>query len=272
MKHLRALGAVLLLSAACAGTPASAPTPPQAVEKKPPEWRTIERNGVMVHYQAVDATVAEMLLGMTLDGRRHVESFFGASFPARFEVLVFPDRAGLTDHWRKAWGLAELETQCWMVASGTRDELTILSPRVWASEACEHDAGDAARTAALVTHELVHVFHEQHLPAPGFDGMDDVAWFVEGLAVHVSGQLALGHMAPASEAVAAGKAPEKLAAAWSGKYKYGVCGSIVAFVDTKVGRALLLELLTLRSEAELLAAIGLSEAELLAAWKQSIAR
>ena len=49
------------------------------------------------------------------------------------------------------------------------------------------------RVQALIAHELVHVYHGQRSPRPDFHGMDDVGWFVEGLAVLASGQLELHH-------------------------------------------------------------------------------
>jgi hypothetical protein len=46
-----------------------------------------------------------------------------------------------------------------MVASGIANTLTILTPRVWKTEAAEHDPDDRDRFRELVAHELVHVFH-----------------------------------------------------------------------------------------------------------------
>jgi hypothetical protein len=233
-------------------------------------WHRLARDGISLAYRDDDAAGAPGLLDLLVQGRARVEAFFGAEFPQAIAVYVYPDRDSLTAHWREAWRMPALETECWMVASGEADELTLLSPRVWASEACEHDAGDRVRTAALLTHELVHVFHGQHVTGRSFVGMDDVGWFVEGLATHASGQLELGYLASAAEAIAAGKDPIHLREAWSGKYRYGVCGSIVGRIDGRLGRDGLRALLRLRTEAELLAAIGLTEAALLADWKQAI--
>src|SRR6516165_2607432 len=80
-----------------------------------------------------------------------------------------------------------------MVASGVADRMVILSPRVWKTQAAEHDPADAEHLRDLIAHELVHVYHGQHNPRPDFDGMDDSGWFVEGLAVYVSGQLERSH-------------------------------------------------------------------------------
>lgn len=204
------------------------------------------------------------------EARARVEAFFGQPFARPFEVRVFPDRRALDAHWRETWQVPDLQSECWMVASGTGSELALLAPAAWKTEACEHDAADAGHLRRLLAHELTHVFHGQHNPRPDFDGLDAIAWFAEGLAVHVSGQLDAGELASPREAVERGLAPAELATAWSGKYRYGVCGSLVRFVDSRLGRAKLLGLLAATSEGELLAAIGLDEGELLEAWRRSV--
>jgi hypothetical protein len=234
-------------------------------------WQRFEIGGVTVVATGADQGEVPGVSRMTAAARGQVEDFFGRPFPSAFEVTIYPDRASLDAYWRKAWSMPDFSSQCWMVASGTADGLRLLSPRTWAAEACEHNAADNARVQALITHEIAHVFHGQNLPDQSFDGMDDVAWFVEGLATYVSGQLELGYLAPASEAIAEGKAPAALSSAWSGKFRYGVCGSIVRFIDSRQGRPGLLEMLPLKTEAELLGAVGLSEDELLAAWRASVA-
>lgn len=249
-----------LLVTACA-TPRGVPQSP---------WQTRTVAGVTVRYQTPDEAVADQVTDAVSAGHRQIEAYFGAPFPDRYEVVIYPDRQQLTDHWREEWKTPELQAQCWMVASGSATALALLSPRVWATEACEHDASNVPRTRALMTHELVHVFHAQHLTGRTFDGMDEAGWFVEGLAVQVSGQLALGHLASASAAIAAGKAPSSLAEAWSGKYKYGVCGSLVGWVEAKAGRPALRKMLAFRTTPELLTAIGLGEPELLEHWRASI--
>lgn len=259
------MAALLALATTACGTPAT-----RASGGTDDDWQRIAGDGITLAYRTADAATAPALLDLLVSGRKQVEAFFDAPFPAPFTVFVYPDRDSLTAHWQQAWGLPALEAQCWMVASGEADELTVLSPRVWATQACEHDAGDRARTAALLTHELVHVFHGQHVVGRSFDGMDDVGWWVEGLATHAAGQLELGYLASAEEAIAADQQPAHLREAWSGKYRYGVCGSIVSWIDARLGRARLRELLQLRTEAALLAAIGLKEDELLSAWKRTV--
>src|SRR5262249_22780751 len=119
-------------------------------------------------------------------------------------------------------------------------------------------------------HEMTHVFHAQNNPRPDFDGMDDVGWFVEGLAVYVSGQLADKHLATAKEAVSEGKEPKQLERAWSGRYRYGVCGSIVQDIAATYGRKQLDPMLKGTSETELLKMLGATEPELLARWREFV--
>lgn len=231
--------------------------------------------GFTLYPPAGEAVVSESGVGAIavglMEGRNRIEAFFGQPLPRDFDVRVFATRRALDAHWRAAWKMRDLESECWMVASGTASELAILSPDAWAKEACEHDPADEAHLNGLLAHELTHVYHAQHNPKPDFDGLDAIAWFAEGLAVYASGQLEEGHQATAQEAIARGAAPTALAAAWTGKYRYGVAGSLVRFVDRRVGRAGLFAMLSATTDAEILARLGMSEAELLAAWRAETA-
>jgi hypothetical protein len=200
-------------------------------------------------------------------GHSRVTKFFSKKFPRQYAVKVFPDRKSLTAFWRTAWGAPDFEPECWMVASGDDKTLAILSPRVWKTEACEHDPVNKVDTQALITHELVHVFHSQVSPKPSFEGMDNLGWFIEGLAVYGSGQLDIGKMANAFEAVETGKDPSELKNAWSGKYRYGVSGSIVKFLGDKVGKDTLLEMMRQTTQDGILGLAGVSEKQLLDQWK-----
>lgn len=154
-----------------------------------------------------------------------------------------------------------------MVASGVADEVRLLSPRAWTTEACEHDAEDELHLRRLVAHELVHAYHGQHNPSPDFVDVSGIDWFAEGLATYASGQLEDPALASAREALERGAGPDSLARAWTGRYRYGVSGSLVAFVDRELGRGRILELLGASSGEELLALIGRDEEELLADWR-----
>ncbi len=224
-----------------------------------------EPAAIEIRHGDIDREVAVQLQPHLKAGRDRVESFFGSKFPQPYGVEIHPKRAAFDAYFAQRWQLQN--TEPWMVASGVSDRLTILSPRVWKTEAAEHDPADEQHIADLLAHELVHVYHGQHNPRPDFEGLDDLGWFVEGLAVFVSGQLERSHRNAAKEAIDAGKAPTELANVWSGRYRYGVSGSLVEFVATKYGKAKLIELLGATSNAQALQCLGTSEAELLADWK-----
>lgn len=221
---------------------------------------------IAIEHAGVDGDVSSQLAGFAARGRESVEQFFDTRMQAPFTLRVFSSRAELDAHWREVWDMPDFESQCWMVASGGEDELVVLSPEVWATQACEHDATDERRVALLIAHEVVHVFHHQVHPRDSFDGFEPIGWLVEGVAVFASGQLASDHLATAADAIAEGAAPAELESAWSGKYRYGVSGSLVAYVDARWGRYVLLELMTMSTEAEILERLGVEETELLGAW------
>ena len=258
--------AMFLVSALLGGVP-FAPAGPDTVLP-----RHMTRAGLVIEYADADSATVSALVGVLTEGRSAVQAFFGAPFGRPFTVRVFPDRASLTAHWAAAWGVPDPHAECWMVASGVGDELALLSPRAWRSEACEHDPTDTASTRRVLWHELVHVYHGQHNPRPTFDGMDDLGWFAEGLAVVASGQLDAEHRDDARQAIAAGHAPERLATAWSGRWRYGVSGSLVAYVDRTWGRRTVTAMLADTTQSGLLARLGVTEVELLSRWRAAAER
>jgi hypothetical protein len=246
---------LLLFLAAAGGVPGRAAPSPASAELH------------VVHAEQ-DRGVADSLKPYLRQGRLRVERFFGRPFQKAFVVEVFPDRAAFDEYFRKRWKGSK--TEAWMVASGVADRLGILSPRVWKTQAAEHDPADAEHVRDLIAHELVHVYHGQHNPRPDFDGMDDCGWLVEGLAVYVSGQLEHAHRTAAPDALRAGKAPTRLAEAWSGRYRYGVCGSMVEFVDRRYGRDVVKKLLAVVSNEDSLQLLGTTEGKFLEAWKAHV--
>jgi hypothetical protein len=265
VRDLLLLGACLLAGymAACARPGGAAPQPVSL-------WRESARHGYTLHYTAGHGADSREVARMVDRGSREVEGFFGAPFPRAFDLRIFPDRSSLTAYWREAWKTPDFESQCWMVASGTASTLAVLSPAVWKSEACEHDPADRPATRKLIAHELVHVYHGQVNPNPEFEGVDEIGWFVEGLAVLASGQLDEGRLGRARAAVVSGKGPARLQDAWSGPDRYGIAGSLVSFIDWTRGRATLLRLMRCTANRELLEALGLSEEELLSRWKADL--
>jgi hypothetical protein len=213
----------------------------------------------------IDREITPTLKAHVEAGRKTIETFFGKPFKQSFTVEVLPNRAAFDDYVQRRWKAPK--TQKWMVASGVADRMVILSPRVWKTEAVEHNPADDKHIRDLVAHELVHVYHGQFNPRPDFDGMDDLGWFVEGLAVYVSGQLERSHRNAGRDAIAAGKAPTRLADAWSGRYRYGVSGSLVEFIDRRDGRKMIRKLLPAISNDEALKILGTTEAKFLDAWK-----
>lgn len=221
-----------------------------------------------IRHVEADRPTAAALEAPLRDGKQRIERFFGQPFPKPFDVEVFPDRAAFDAYFQKRWQIPQ--TEPWMVASGVADKLAILSPRVWKSQAAEHDPDDAPHLRELVAHELVHVYHGQHCPRPEFDGMDDAGWFVEGLAVYASGQLEASHRQAAREALQANRGPARLADAWSGRYRYGVSGSLVRYVDERYGRDVVRELLGAVSNEQILERLETTESDLLAAWSEQV--
>ncbi len=227
----------------------------------------VELDGVHYELTTDDTSQVPIIAKAIASGRANAERFFGAPYRSSFVVRIYPSRASLTAHWAAAWGVPDLRTECWMVASGVASELAMLSPRAWDREACEHRAADTAGTRRILWHELVHVYHGQRNPRPNFDGMDDLGWFVEGLATLASGQLAAQQSGDARAAIAAGQAPARLAVAWSGRYRYGVSGSLVAWVDTTYGRARVNQLLSATTQDEALGMLQITEPLLLSRWR-----
>jgi hypothetical protein len=202
------------------------------------------------------------------DGMGRIERFFGHRFAKTFRTQVFPDRSSFDTCLEKQMAIPQ--PQRWMVAAGVSGRLVLLSPRVWATDADEHDPHDRQHVRDLITHELVHVYHAQRNPGHDFDGMDDLGWFVEGLADYVSGQLEHSHREDARMAIQEGKAPDKMADAWSGRYRYGVSGSMVQYIDRHFGRKMLWKMLNVTKPKQALRLLHVTEPEFLEAWKRFV--
>lgn len=218
-----------------------------------------------LHCAAEDSAVLYSRLTSAVQA---VEQFFGHPFPRKFDVYVFPQRAALDRQWQQDWGDSTFQSACWMVASGVAHRLDILTPRVWAAEACEHKVTDTLALRRLLQHELVHVFHGQHNPKPDFAGMDETGWWIEGLAVYASGQLDSARLAGLHELMDKNAVPQSLQNFWSGKYKYGLAGSMAAWVDKTFGRAIVFRLLSCTDTAQALSLLKTDEATVLDSWRK----
>lgn len=222
----------------------------------------------ILHFQAQpDDPSARQVKALAQSSVTQIEHFFSGSFLRPLDFVVAPNRAAFDAAFPPALGMGK--SQCWMVGMGIADRMVLLSPSDWRAEACEHDPADAQALQRLIAHELTHVYHGQHNPHGDFAGEDDLGWFIEGLAVLVSGQLTDKRVVEVRAAIAAGTAPTKLESVWSGKLRYGFAGSLAAYVDKRWGRAATRRLLAATSNAEALTMLGTSEAALLADWKKA---
>lgn len=199
-----------------------------------------------------------------------IEAFFARPFPAKINFDLAADRAAFD----KALP-AQLEmgpTKCWMVGLGVADKMVLLSPGAWKDQACEHDPADTQALKRLIAHELVHVYHGQHNASGDFRGVEDMDWFIEGVAVHVSGQLTPARLDRARAALAAGKGPQKLSEVWTGPDRYGFAGSLARHIDQTWGRDVLFQLLSAGGTAKALAVLKTDEAALLAGWRKALSQ
>ncbi len=267
-------GALFFVSAAgllgCAGQPVS--TGDEVVSQKATTTREVRQKEEALDEKEALARSEHATLGPMVEvAKKKVETFFGRPFEHEFELVVLPDRAALDAHWQETWSMPDFKSQCWMVASGTETELVILAPEVWKEQACEHDPTNRVKLQNLITHEVTHVFHDQHNPREAMEGLSSISWFVEGLAVHVSGQLDEEGRPNAREAIEddASSVPQHLEDAWSGKYRYSIAGSMVKFVDEEISHDVVLDMLGATSEQELLEAMGenITEEKFLKTWK-----
>ena len=249
-------------------------TTPKKVEKEEQvtsqiKKTTIETDTYRLHYYPIDKFQAEQIKYWLNEGQQTINAFFGKGIEQKFNVHIFSKRDSLDKQWQHDWGMPDFNSQCWMVASGVAHRLDILSPRVWKDEACEHDIEDTLATKRLIIHELVHVFHGQNNPSPTFDNIENIDWFVEGLAVYVSGQLDDGRYNRAKASILKDESPDQLQNIWKGANKYGYAGSITKLVDDKYGRSTFKSLLNMTTATQILKALESSEEELIQEWKMS---
>jgi len=217
-----------------------------------------------LHAEGLDPSTAQLVREDLYAARATIEGFFGA-YPDTVDVHVFPRRDGFTNALRVAWGIPE--TACWMVGAADDRHLYILSPGVWKDEACEHDPSDTGHVERLITHEAVHVYHGQVNPSEDIGLLEEIGWFAEGLATFVSGQLDIEHTGRAAEALANDAGPTDLTTAWSGPYRYGVCGSLVAYVDSRWGRVVLEQVMRAIDQDGIMQILDTDGESFLAQWR-----
>ncbi|MBT8298852.1 MAG: hypothetical protein KJO52_11005 [Maribacter sp.] len=228
-----------------------------------PEWN------YELHYDAIDQEQATQIVNWLDQGHAAILQFFDSDFKQNFDVYLFSERDSLDKQWQKDWNMPGFKSQCWMVASGIAHRLDILSPRVWETQACEHQSKDTIATKKLIIHELVHVFHGQDNPSPTFENVENIDWLVEGLAVYVSGQLDEDRYERAKTFLQSEEGPNKLAEIWKGEHRYGLAGNLVKLIDDTYGRKTLIQLLGLTTADDVLQVLAITEEELIKRWKQS---
>lgn len=243
--------------------------PKQKSDPGAPQKAITQNTPYLMHYDAVDELQAKQIAHWLDHGQKDINLFFDSGFKKKFEVFIFSERDSLDQQWQKDWNMPDFKSQCWMVASGIAHRLDILSPRIWKTQACEHNSKDTLATKKLIVHELVHVFHGQHNPSPTFENVENIDWLVEGLAVYASGQLDKERYQRAKNYMLAEEGPNSLADIWKGEHKYGLAGSMVKFIDDTYGRKTVVQLIGFTKVNAVLGALQISEEDLIMQWKQS---
>lgn len=236
----------------------------------PVEWKNWKANNFSMNYTSADETTYKKYGTWTTAGIKTTEDFFGTKFKSGFSVYVHPDRNSLDAQWQKDWQMPTFKSECWMVASGVGPKLDLLSPRIWKEQACDHNPLDTIATQQVIAHEVVHVFHGQHNASPDFSTAEGIDWFVEGLATYASGQLTAKSLNEIKNALKEGTLPTTLDKFWTGKWRYGLSGSMVLYIDKTFGREKLKSLLPLATKAEVLKTLGVGEEKMLSDWKKFI--
>jgi hypothetical protein len=162
--------------------------------------------------------------------------------------------------------MPDFKSECWMVASGVGDKLDMISPKTWDKVSCEHSYSNKIKTQQLITHELVHVYHGQLNVSKDFSDVENIDWFVEGLAVYASGQCDSARIADVKKVILNNQCPKSLDDFWKGNSKYGLSGSMVMFIDHKFGRNKIKGLLKFNKKSQILASLNISEKDLLTEW------
>ena len=236
------------------------------------KWIVEKHQGFDIVYKSADKRNVNEYENLIENGVRSVNTFFDSSYTKKFEVVIHPNRHSLDSTWQKDWNMPDFKSECGMVGSGVASKLDIISPKLWDTESCEHKYHETVKTQQLITHELVHVFHGQLNASPDFSDVEGMDWFVEGLATYVSGQCDSTNIAEIKKALSANKIPDGLDNFWTGKLRYGLCGSVVMFIDYKYGRARLKTLLPFNKKTEILSGLNITESELLLEWRKYMER
>lgn len=233
-------------------------------------WISENRKKYTITYTLTDKSNIKEYKKLINNGIKHVETFFNTSYYQKFNVVIHPNRQSLDSTWQKDWNMPEFKSECWMVASGVASKLDMISPKLWDKQSCEHTYSETKKTQQLITHELVHVYHGQINISPDFNNVEGIDWFIEGLATYASGQCDTSRIAEVKKAISENKIPKSIDNFWSGKFKYGLSGSVVMYIDKKYGREKLKELLPINNKLELFSILKITETDLLNEWRKYI--
>ena len=236
------------------------------------EWKELVKEKYTLHYTSTDQNIIKRIDSDLQSGINYIVGFFQQSFPNKFDVYIFPDRVLLDKQWQKDWGDTSFHSQCWMIASGVAHRLDILSPNTWPKQACEHNGNDTTEIRQVIWHELVHVFHGQHNPDHTFSYIEKLDWLVEGTATFVSGQLDERRLQRVNQLIKENKTPSTLDDFWKGQEKYGLSGSVIAYIYMTYGREKLFALLKFPNKKEALELLAVSEEQLIKKWMDSFSK
>jgi len=233
-------------------------------------WLVEKKPTYTLFYRSSDTENKEEYIKLIDSGIRSVNSFFGTGFKNEFDVHIYPHRNLLDSTWSKDWKIKDFKSECWMVASGIATKIDMISPKNWDKESCEHTYSDSLNTQRLIIHELVHVYHGQFNISPDFSDVENIDWFVEGLATYVSGQCDQERIAKIRAAVLGNNVPDSLRKFWTGNLRYGLSGSMVMYIDYKYGKSMLISLLKYNKVSDILTVLNTTETEMIKGWKDYI--
>ncbi|MBN1301868.1 MAG: hypothetical protein JW995_11695 [Melioribacteraceae bacterium] len=237
-------------------------------DKLPSKWYMMETERYDIYFTKQDSSDISMFLAYFDNTHETITNYFNRQFLTKFDVYIHPNRASLDLEWSANWNIPGFKSQCWMVGSGVADQFDLLSPLAWNKEACEHNPNDITEIQRLITHEMMHVYHGQINLDHFFGNMQPMAWFIEGVAILVAGQLNEDRMQEVIKIINEDRYPRSLVKFWEGNARYALSGSVVKYILDKYGKDILLSLLEVQSNDELLAELDLTEQDLIKKWTQ----
>jgi hypothetical protein len=229
------------------------------------EWHSVSTAKVFVEYKTPDAELAPSLLRWATTGTTTVESALGLIIAQPFAVRIHTDRTSLQTEWSARFGTPPGGFQCWMIANADVNGVVMLSPRAFATDSCGHNAQDTVETRAILGHEVTHLIHRRINPSNQLGG-GGTGWFYEGVAVFSSGQLNTARRNQARTALQTAP-PTQLARILDTDAGYSLAGSLVGYIAQQYGISKVRDLMYLVTQAEILGALGLSEASLITDWR-----